>query len=77
MQKLTLDVAIPVLGQTLQLMVPEDMLGGYLLEAVEDMIEEEYHISRRANLYFAEEGMMMDYDLPLRSLPRGTKLILM
>lgn len=77
MQKLTIDVAIPVLGQTLQLLVPEEMLGGYLLEAVEDLIIEKYQFTRQANLYFAEEGMMMDYDLPLRRLPRGTKLILM
>lgn len=77
MQKITIDVAIPALAQTLQLLVPEEMLAGYLLEAVEDIVDQRFQLSRRANLYFAEEGLMMDYDMPIKRLARGTKLILM
>lgn len=77
MEKITIDVTIPVLCQTLQLMVPKEMLGGHLLDAVEELVLEQFGFTRRANLYFAHEGYLMDYELPLGHLPLGTKLILM
>lgn len=77
MEKLTVDVTVPVLSQTLQLLVPKEMLGGHLLVSVEELLQEQFGLTRRANLYFANEGYLVDYDLPLDKLPRGTRLILM
>lgn len=75
--KQAIDVVIPVLGQTLQLLVPSDMLGEDFLSMVEHMVKEQYSLVRQGNLFFANEGQVMDYELPLGEFPPGTKLLLM
>lgn len=76
---LSVDVSLPVIGQTLQLLVPRNVVGMALLETVESMIAEKYHLKCGGNLYFAEYGTILDYHSSLENLPhrQGVKLILM
>lgn len=76
---LSIDVAIPVLGETLHLMVPRNIIGSALLHTVEDMVKDSYHLSPKGNLFFAEYGTILDYGKSLEHLPfrQGLKMILM
>lgn len=76
---LTVDVSVPVLGETLHLMVPRNIMGGALLHTVEELVQETYKLDARGDLYFAEMGLMLDYQTSLDHLPlqQGLKLILM
>lgn len=77
MTKLSIDVTVPSLAQTFQLLVPDEMIGGELLEAVEDMIAERFELQRQGDLFFAFGGEKLDYDMPLKKIHRGTRLLLM
>lgn len=76
---LSVDVCIPVLGETLHLMVPRNIIGSALLNTVEDLVKDSYHLAPKGNLFFAEYGSILDYDSTLEHLPfrQGLKMILM
>lgn len=76
---LSVDVALPVIGQTLNLLVPRNIVGGALLDTVDDLIQDKYRLSGGGNLYYAEYGTMLDYKNTLENIPhqQGVKLILM
>lgn len=76
---LSVDVALPVIGQTLNLLVPRNIVGGALLDTVDELIHDKFRINGNGNLYFADYGTMVDYSATLENLPnqQGVKLILM
>lgn len=76
---LSIDVSLPILGQTLHLLVPRNIMGSALLATVEDLVKDSFQLSAQGNLYFAEEGTMLDYSSSLELLPlkQGVKMILM
>lgn len=76
---LSVDVTLPVIGQTLNLLVPRNIVGGALRDTIDDLIQDKYRISGTGNLYFADYGTMVDYNSSLENLPnqQGVKLILM
>lgn len=76
---LSVDVAIPVIGQTLNLLVPRNVVGGALLDTVDELIQDKFRLTGSANLYFADYGTMIDYTQSLENIPnkQGVKLILM
>lgn len=71
---LSVDVAIPVIGKSMNLLVPHSVLGRVLLDTVEDLVEETYHLKSTGNLYFAKEGAMIDYGKSVGFFPRGQGL---
>ncbi len=76
---LSIDIALPILGETLHLMVPRNIAGSALLETVEDMVKDTFGLNPQGNLFFQEQGDILDYSLSLEQLPlgQGLKLILM
>lgn len=76
---LSVDVSLPVIGQTLSLLVPRNIMGSALLETVEDLVAETFYLKGTGNLYYADKGAVLDYDSTLENLlfQHNLKLILM
>ncbi|MFI3255643.1 MAG: hypothetical protein R3Y63_15130 [Eubacteriales bacterium] len=76
---LSIDITLPILGETLHLMVPRNIMGSALLETVEELVKESFGLMPQGNLFFQEQGDLLDYTLALEELPfrQGLKLILM
>lgn len=76
---LSINVAVPVISKTLNLVVPPSMLSSVLEMTVKEMVGEMFQLSGTGNLFLASSGCMLDDRSTVGELPtpQGLKLVLM
>lgn len=60
MAKVSVDIFVPVVGKTLNLMVPADVDCSVLLMMATQFAEDRFHIDSQGELFFAKNGQKVN-----------------
>lgn len=60
MAKVSIDIVVPIVGKTMNLLIPSNIECEELIEMVEQFSEDRFHIKSEGELYSVKNGKMIN-----------------
>lgn len=71
MKKFSTTIELPIIGKTIDLLVPQNISFEILIEMIREFIFEHFDLDNSGDLYIAETGMKVKEEFSMNMLKQG------